>query len=398
MSISGHQDHSLAEGSRAAVISGTVTNGVAGHFAYNVIGTESANRTGKPLATDKSKGVAPPVVPVPLKREDVHRTIAIVVDDLGLSFESAGYMRRALKKIVDEEIQPGDLVAIIRTGGGVGTLQQFSSDKRQLYAAIERVKWNPLGAGDTGAFSAIGPPDLKLPGEHVSSGTGEGRRVEVAGGGMVGTLSYVVRGLRDLPGRKSILLLSDGLMLDSWVKMLLDSLIDLANRASVVIHTMDARGLITLGLQPQDNVQMSAPVGRPGLGGPIGVARSVREVNQLMTSRRKSFQDSQDGLNYLAQQTGGLAIRNTNDFSGGVQRVLDDQRGYYLIGYRPDEATFDAKSQHKRHNLSLKVTRQGKFNVRMRNGFFGISEEEIKPPQKTTAPPAAPDRKRAACR
>src|SRR5438874_1872730 len=233
------------------------------HFAYNVTGTESANRTGKPLATDKSKGVAPPVVPVPLKREDVHRTIAIVVDDLGLSFESAGYMRRALKKIVDEEIQPRDLVAIIRTGGGVGTLQQFSSDKRQLYAAIERVKWNPLGVGDTGAFSAIGPPDLKLPGEHVSSGTGEGRRVEVAGGGMVGTLSYVVRGLRDLPGRKSILLLSDGLMLDSWVKMLLDSLIDLANRASVVIHTMDARGLITLGLQPQDNVQMSAPVGRP---------------------------------------------------------------------------------------------------------------------------------------
>jgi hypothetical protein len=85
------------------------------HFAYNVTGTESANRTGKPLATVKSNEVAPPVAPKRLNRENVQRTIAIVVDDLGLSFESAHYMRRALKKIVDEQIQPGDLVAILRT-------------------------------------------------------------------------------------------------------------------------------------------------------------------------------------------------------------------------------------------------------------------------------------------
>jgi hypothetical protein len=104
-----------------------------------------------------------------------------------------------------------------------------------------------------------------------------------------------------------------------------------------------------------------------------------------MTARRKGFQAKQDGLIYLAQETGGISIRNTNDFSGGIKRVLDDQRGYYLIGYRPDEATFDAKSRHKRHHLSLKVTRPGKFNVRMRNGFFGINEEKTEPSPITTA-------------
>ena len=136
-------------------------------------------------------------------------------------------------------------------------MQQFSSDKRQLYAAIERVRWNPLGTGDTGAFSAIRPPDLKIPGEQASRGqTPEAARTQVVGGSMVGTLRYVVRGLRDLPGRKSVLLLSDGL--DSLIKELLESLIDLANRASVVIYTMDARGLIPLGLQAQDNVQMQS--------------------------------------------------------------------------------------------------------------------------------------------
>jgi len=42
-----------------------------------------------------------------------------VVDDLGLSFESTHFVRSALKKFVDEQMQTGDLVAIIRTGGGM---------------------------------------------------------------------------------------------------------------------------------------------------------------------------------------------------------------------------------------------------------------------------------------
>ncbi|HEX8396120.1 MAG TPA: VWA domain-containing protein, partial [Pyrinomonadaceae bacterium] len=86
---------------------------------------------------------APPVPTGRLRPEQVRRTIALVVDDLGLSFESTAYVRAALKRFVDEQVQPGDLVAIIRTGGGVGALQSFTSDKRQLYAAIEKVRWNP---------------------------------------------------------------------------------------------------------------------------------------------------------------------------------------------------------------------------------------------------------------
>src|SRR6185369_13323644 len=169
------------------------------------------------------------------------------------------------------------------------------------------------------------------------------------------------------------------------VQTALESLTDFANRASVVIYTMDVRGLPTFGLQAQDNVQMSLPQGRPGMGGPIGGTRSPREVEQLMTLRRNSFYESQNGLNYLAQQTGGLAIRNTNNLSGGIQRVLEDQRGYYLIGYRPEESTFDEKSgRRKFHHLELKVTRPGKYDVRMRNGFFGVSDPEIAP-AKTAA-------------
>src|SRR5438874_539998 len=118
----------------------------------------------KPKAIDKN---APPPPPMRLKPEDIRRTIAIVVDDLGLSFESTYYVRRALKKFVDEQMQPGDLVAIIRSSGGMGALQSFTADKRQLYAAIERVKYSANGRGGISAFAPIEPPTPGAKGEEV---------------------------------------------------------------------------------------------------------------------------------------------------------------------------------------------------------------------------------------
>jgi VWFA-related protein len=102
--------------------------------------------------TPKDRSLLPPVI---LRPEAVHRTIALVVDDLGLSFESTVYVRNALKKFVDEQMQSGDLVAIIRTRAGTGALQQFTADKRQLYAAIDHIRWNPSGTGLVGAFAPI---------------------------------------------------------------------------------------------------------------------------------------------------------------------------------------------------------------------------------------------------
>jgi hypothetical protein len=80
----------------------------------------------------KEGGVKTPSAPVPparLRPEQVRRTIALVVDDLGLSFESVTRVRSSLKKFVDEQMRSGDLVAVIRTSAGVGALQQFTSDK-----------------------------------------------------------------------------------------------------------------------------------------------------------------------------------------------------------------------------------------------------------------------------
>lgn len=343
------------------------------HFSYYAAETPAAESPARAAAVDKN---APPVPPTRMKPEDVRRTIAIVVDDLGLSFESTYYVRRALKKFVDEQMQPGDLVAIIRTSGGIGALQQFTADKRQLYAAVERVKWNATGRGGVSAFAPIEPPTPGDRGAEVDAANQEFNefREDVFAVGTLGALNYVVRGLKELPGRKSILLVSDGFRIyklndptrDFLALERLRRLVDQANRASVVIYTMNATGLQTLGLTAADNTGERTP----------------DQVEAELTNRRNNAWETQEGLDYLARETGGIPIRNTNDLSGGIKKVLEDQRGYYLIGYRPDSSTFDPRTGRRTfHKLSLKVTRQGKFNVRMRNGFYGVTDSERTPPK-----------------
>jgi hypothetical protein len=60
---------------------------------------------------------APMGPPAPLTPSPVKRTLALVVDDRALSFDSIAKVRTALRKYVEQQMQPGDLVAIVRTGG-----------------------------------------------------------------------------------------------------------------------------------------------------------------------------------------------------------------------------------------------------------------------------------------
>ena len=125
---------------------------------------------------------------------------------------------------------------------------------------------------------------------------------------------------------------------------------------------MDARGLQSLAPNAQDDF-----TGRTG-----------SEIRQAIDDREAGYFESKNGLNYLAKQTGGIFFENDNDLSAGVRRVLDDQKGFYLIGYRPDPTTFDAATGRRSfHQLDVRVKRAG-LKVRTRNGFYGFTDEEAK--------------------
>jgi len=378
----------------------------------------AATATGEGARVDKSAPPLPPVLEKNLRPEGVRRTIALVVDDLGLSLESIHFVRKALRKFVDEQMQPGDLVAVMRTVGGVGRLEQFTTDKRLLYAAIERIKWFPVGRGDD--VSSVG----MLPNETADARSAASIRElldfrrEALGVGTLNAVKFVIRGLKDLPGRKLVVLLSESFVLTTAdgrsvlssgsersqrMTAAMNDLIDQANRASTVIYTINAGGLQTLGLTAADGRQTIIPelnlqtVGSGDSGGPPSVGpgvragvtqgeASLRNLDILVNSRRNQYFESQYVLDYLAEETGGLSIRNTNDISGGLGRMLDDQRGYYLLGYRPDDKTFEpGKDSPKLHKLEVKVKRPG-LKVRSRNSFYGLtSDEALSPAARTPA-------------
>jgi len=323
--------------------------------------------------TSPDRGAPKPVAPPPsasmrtIAPQQVARTIAFVIDDLGLSFESTAYARRAIKKFLDEQMQEGDLVAIIRTGRGLGALQQFTSDKRVLYAAVEKLTWNPYSRDMIPRFGVAddGTPAAEA---RAADDRFEDFRETVFSVGTLGALNFVVRGLRELPGRKSAILISDGLRLfgrnrdNTQVLDQVRRLTDLANRSSVVIYSLDAKGLQTLMPTAADN---------PGrMNGPQFAAQMSRMSQQNF--------DSQEGLTYLARETGGFAVLNNNDLNIGVQRVLKDQQSYYIIGFDPDDEKFDRKY----HSIKLKTRRPG-LQTRTRAGFIGFPDKPQEPPPQT---------------
>lgn len=326
-------------------------------FAYvsNVPGT-----TPQPVNQPREKGAA--VVPFnPIRRDDPHRIVALVVDDLGMSAESMGQVRKQLRKFVTEQLQPHDLVAVIRTSGNVGVLQQFTNDPRVLTRAVDQLRWNICNRVGVHLFTPAGVQNWRS--------CGSGRY-----GNTVRSLQFIVDSMGKLPGRKSLVLFSDSLPVESQDEFyvgdrgseyldyasptaLLNNIAEKAIRSSVVIYSVDTQGLVTLG-----------PTAADSFSGNINDIQY--QMRSVLTARSDLLWRRREGGELLARQTGGFQVRNSNSFR--LDRIMQDQSGYYLLGYRPTEETFNRRF----HHIKAKVKRSG-MSLRTRFGFFGISEEDV---------------------
>lgn len=339
--------------------------------------------TSRLLPRDK---LGPPLVPTPVRTHDVRRTVAVVVDDLGMSFESIASMKSQLRKFVDKQLQPNDLVAIMRTGGDIGALQQFTTDRRVLYSAIEHLKWNPISRQGLYVFEPSRLPQPTSTPGSIRSGSWF-RDMPAIGsdytlGDSMRAFGSVLKGMHDLPGRKSMVIVSDNLPRQqkrekpggagfpedsiSYFREL-QKLGELAIRSSVVIYGIDTQGLPTTGLTAADEVPFM----------PRNTSPDQDPLLSLIRARSLALRINREGTEQLANQTGGFVIHSSNSFD--LQRVMDDQRGYYLIGYRPRDETFDRRF----HSIKARVKRRG-LVVRTREGFFGVTEDKARQPEPTT--------------
>lgn len=311
----------------------------------------------------------------PLRPHQVQRTIALIVDDISISCKNLPYVRRALRKFAYEQMQPGDLVAIVRVGSSIGALQQFTSNKEQISAAIDRVQVNTTinkCFTEEGSVKYIEELYPALKEEDRSIKGDEGARelsaYLLATPALTAT-NFVARGMRELPGRKAVMLFSDGFGLENRaIRESIQRLVDTANRSGVVIYTLDARALVAEGLTAADL---------------ITPRMTSQQISGAMFTATRQFSAKQDGLIYLAEQAGGFSIRNTNDISGGIRKALDDQKSYYLIGYQPDASLFNPAAS-RFNQLKVKVKGAG-LKVRYRSGFFGVKDDELRPPTNTPA-------------
>src|SRR5262249_15587723 len=102
-----------------------------------------------------------------------------------------------------------------------------------------------------------------------------------------------------------------------------------ANRANTTIYTIDPRGLVG----PMSDLDEQVD--------PVQWADYVRK--------------SQDSLRVLAEETGGLAVVNQNDFDKALKRIDAETSDYYVIGYyskNPD-------ASKRRRNIEVRVMRPG---------------------------------------
>ena len=324
-----------------------------------------------PAAEDQAAGPVAPasLAPVPMVPGQVQRTVALVVDDMALSFEDLVRTREALRKYIEKVMQPGDLVALVRTGGGVAILEQFTSDKRILLEAVDLLKWKYYGRVGVGVINTPEGAEGREKNRGAAPEALEyGYSLDALGA--LRTLEETIQGMKRFPGRKSIVFLSDSLQATPELSDALDHLTDLANRSAVSIYTVDPGGLrIESRLRAADSRVYPGDRTRrhfPSLG-----ASGANEDDPAPAPGWP------DGLSYLAARTGGLFYRDTNDIPGAIRAATADQLGYYLLGYSPGEGTFDQNPRSARfHKVTVRVNQPG-LKVRWKSGFEGVPDDAL---------------------
>ena len=302
-------------------------------------------------------------------REQTGRVMAIVVDDLRMSFRSTVDVRTMLNRYVDRQLRPGNLVAIIRTAGGAGALQQFTTNRRLLKAATERVR----GSARVWPFDPFGPW------EGDGEGLADRFEREVTLEGSLGALAYAVRGVQAPPGRKTVVFVSEGVFLAAPDTQLndampyVDHVIDTANRGGVVIYAIDPRGLVNptswLSSPPSgEGPTRATPAIWPrGAGQFLSVEGAVRDAVVARVPRGAD---------------GRLRRRQPQRPHGRLARIGADTRGYYLIGF---DTAIAPGVRVEEGEVKIRVKRKD-LQVRARRDRFGPADPDAPPPPRPADP------------
>jgi VWFA-related protein len=340
---------------------------------------------GKPVETPSAQGPS---------ASEIHRIFAFVIDDLTIRYSDLTLVRQMLNRFVDSQMQPSDLVAIVRTVGGKGLLQQFSTDKNLLKRSIAALTPSSHAfsafnnqESSSATVSAVGDAmtgALDTSGETIDVNSSEDETNRMLRALMtLGTASFLIDGMKQLPGRKTMVLVSGGMSILSanagnsagLIARWLNALSDRATRAGVAISTMDIRGLsASVGVASFEDTPAKSAMGAAGSSGSFG-----RVPDESQFGYRSPFDqmEAHQGLRVLANQTGGIAVLNKNDFDDGLAKIVGTSDAYYLLAYTPSDSNFKGDFR----KVEIKVKNKD-MKVYSRRGYF--AHEDAPPPPMVT--------------
>lgn len=195
-------------------------------------------------------------------------------------------------------------------------------------------------------------------------------------------LLALIAGLETIPGRKVILLFSEGVAIPAGVDATFRSVVAAANRANVSVYAADAAGLrvASSGLETRREVEtVQVRSGPPdttslGLGG--------RSRPELIEDTLRMAPEA--GLGRLAAETGGFLIRDTNDLSSGLSDMDEELGAYYLLSYAPRRQEYDGGFR----SITVKVLRpHGRLQAR--KGYLALGAALPVPALEHEAPALA---------
>ena len=299
------------------------------------------------LAAPKAPVAAPAVPAAPLDLRD-RRLIVMFFDMTSMQPEEIDRAVEAGRKFVKEQMTPADMVGVVSLSSSIQVNQDFTTDRDALDKAIARLS-PTIGAGfEEGATGDTeDTPDTGqafTPDETEYNVFNTDRRLEA--------LEALAESLSRIEQKKSIVYFSSGLNgTGAENQAQLRNAVNRAIRANVAIYPMDLRGL-----------QAVIPGGSASRASLRGTgAYSGRASEGAYNSQFAS----QETLATLAEDTGGRAFLDTNDFGSVFRRVQDDTSTYYVLGYRSSNPARDG-----RYRRITVRTRVPDVKLEFRKGYY----------------------------
>jgi VWFA-related protein len=293
--------------------------------------------------------------------------ISLVLDGQTTDGANLKHVRDGMTKYIRDQLSDQDSVALFAIAGGLQLLQPFTQDKRKLTAAIERaegISTEAKTAEKVGINESIAAIRNQL-------ATASGAEVNMASGGpeaaqtmmtrrvleqyvqmrsvlstqqtrpVLAGLAAICEGLRTIPGKKTLVVFSQGFIAPQNLDWQVQSTIDIANRANVAIYIIDSSGLT--GGTPQSGalVPSSALASISAATNQESRIRAGAGESVFDITRQEGLDRQQDLLYRISGDTGGQFIKNTNDIAAGLDRIDEQIRSRYTLAYRSTDPQFD---------------------------------------------------------